>query len=154
MKYIILLIFAIMCAGTCVAQSPDVLMVGNPPVAYTVVVEDNMINYPMGKAYPGKVHSVGDGFVFMDMIVPTGFYDNNRKPVGVHEDATPRFRYFDGNGQPDHLDVDGVGEIDGTFYLPITPNFNGGWEWHVNCPGCNQRYVQFGPGWNNDNWSN
>ena len=152
MRTLIFLLFSV----TIYAQSPDVLMVGNPPVAYTVVVEDNMINYPMGKAYPGKVHTVGDGFIFMDTHVPTGFYDVAPiPPSDYREGDTPHFRYYDADGHPRSIEVN-IGNPQ--FYLPITPNFNGGWAWHVDCEGspfenCVERYVRFGPGWNNDNWS-
>ena len=122
----------------------------NGMTTYVVVVEDNMINYPMGKDFPGKVHVVGNGYIFWDTIIPHGF--NPLRPVGVHPDATPRFRYFDRNGQAQFWDIN-MTLTDG-WLNNIGSNFNGGWEWNVNCPGCNQRYERFGPGWNNDNWSN
>ena len=149
MRTLIFLLFSV----SIYAQSSDVLMVGNPPVAYTVVVEDNMINYPMGKDFPGKVHSVGNGFVFMDTHVPTGF--SPIAPSDIRPGDTPQFRYYDENGQPRSIEIN-VGNPQ--FYLPITPNFNGGWAWHIECsplfPDCTERYVRFGPGWNNDRWSN
>ena len=121
---------------------------------YVVVVEDNMINYPMGKDFPGKVHTVGNGFIFMDTHAPTGF--NPSLPITVRPGTIPQFIYYDANGQQQEVDLN---EGDPQFYLPITPNFNGGWAWLNECssldgPDCTTTYVRFGPGWNNDGWSN
>ena len=142
-----LLLIALLVASWVNAQ--DTIMIESTRTTYQVVVEDNMINYPMGKDFPGKVYIVGNGYVFMDTVVPTDFYENNRRPVGVHPDATPRFRYFDRNGQARFLEVNQ--QNGDQFYLPIGPNFNGQWEWHINCPDCVERYERFGPRWNGNN---
>ena len=144
MKNLILLI-AILITGLVSAQDQLIIEI-NGMTTYEVVVEDNMINYPMGKDFPGRVGTVGNGYIFLDTRVPTHFYENNRKPVGVHEDATPRFRYFDRLGHARFLEVNQ--QNGDQFYLPIGPNFNGQWEWHVNCPDCVERYQAFGPAWN------
>ena len=154
MRTIILIIFTIMCFGTCVAQSPDTILIEATNTTYNVVVEDDMINYPFGKDFPGKITVVYPNGIFLNTDVPNQLrfrdlvalelFDGRRyRPQTANPTETPRLRYFSNGGSPYFVNLN-----TGTGFIPIDPALPNGrgsfwaqWEWE------NQggNTIHFGP---------
>ena len=137
MKYIILLIFAIMCAGTCVAQEFDETIVVND-LQYSVV--DRQFNHVFdaedGTPVPFRVVSVSSSTLEIDTFI--GLRDSQRlsdfetkfpRVVAMSPHEYPWVRYYVNGGMQRqhfaHSEFDYVFRID----LEGVNHLNLQWEW-------------------------
>ena len=109
----------------------------NGRTMYEIVVEDDMINYPFGKDFPGKITVVGNGFIFLDTTIPYGF--DEIRPVGSHPQEVPQLWYYDGGGT-----LHTVLANTGIVYIP-TSNTSFWAQWHWRRLGVDGNEVAFGP---------
>ena len=134
-----LLIFTLLFSGLLHAQ--DTILIESTMTTYKVVVEDNMINYPFGKDFPGKITTVYPTAIFLDtdIVNESRFYNNHRRPIGSHPQEVPQLWYYDGGGT-----VHTVLANEGVVYIP-TSDTSFWAQWHWRRLGVEGHEVPFGP---------
>ena len=136
MKYIILLIFAIMCAGTCVAQT-DVIRIND--VMYSVVAgtteNEPTISQVWGKNIPMRITTVHNNHIF----ISTAFnrHDINQiRRQGQYADRNqvPQLRYYIDGGNQQQLNAGPDSTGNTNVYVPLNGHngnrvFSAQWYW-------------------------